>query len=134
MKYFYLLITFFALIFTACREKPATRHEHQTETDELQISLNDGLRWEMDDHTRTMFKAMAGRIEAGGDVNVVGNGLKADLDSLIQGCTMTGEAHDQLHVYLSHLIPAIQEVSESGSDESLKNVEELLNEYPKYFE
>ena len=47
---------------------------------------------------------------------------------------MTGEAHDQLHVYLLHLIPAIQEVSENGSGKSLKDVEELLNEYPKYFE
>ena len=134
MKYVYVLITGFTVIFTACRENPATHHEHQAEADELQISLNDGLRWEMDDHTRTMFKAMAGRIEAGGDVGAVGNGLKSDLDKLIQGCTMTGEAHDQLHVYLSHLIPAIQEVSENGSDESLKNVEELLKEYSKYFE
>ncbi len=134
MKYVYILITFSALIFAACRENPATHHEHQVEADELQISLNDGLRWEMDDHTRTMFKAMAERIEAGGDVSTVGNGLKSELDRLIQGCTMTGEAHDQLHVYLSNLIPAIHEVSENGSDESLKNVEGLLKEYPKYFE
>ena len=134
MKYVYIFITLFALIFTACRENPAAHHEHQIDTEELQIYLNNGLRWEMDDHTRTMFKAMADRVKAGGDINDVGNGLRSDLDSLIQGCTMTGEAHDQLHVYLSHLIPAIQEVSEIGSDESLKNVEELLNEYPKYFE
>jgi len=134
MKYVYVLITGFTLIFTACRENSAAHHEHQIETDELQIPLNNGLRWEMDDHTRSMFKAMADRVEAGGEVKAVGSGLQSDLDSLIQGCTMTGEAHDQLHVFLTHLIPAIQEVSESGSDESLKNVEELLNEYPKYFE
>ena len=81
MKYVYILITLFALIFTACRKNPAAHHEHQIDTEELQIHLNNGLRWMMDDHTRTMFKAMAERVKAGGDINDVGNGLKADLDS-----------------------------------------------------
>ena len=134
MKYIYILITVATLIFTACRKNPAAHHEHQIETEELQVSLNDGLRWKMDDHTRSMFKAMVDRVDAGGDINAVGSGLQSDLDRLIQGCTMTGEAHDQLHVFLTHLIPAIQEVSENESDESLEKVELLLSEYPKYFE
>lgn len=81
-----------------------------------------------------MFKAMTERVEVGGDINAVGKGLKSDLDKLIQGCTMTGEAHNQLHAFLIPFIPSVQKISTNGSVESLKEVEELLQEYPKYFE
>ncbi len=136
MKYI-LPITAIILIFAGCREHHDSHHAHpdnHIETDELQLTLNDGQRWKMDDHTRAMFKAMTERIEAGGDINVVGKGLKSDLDKLIQGCTMTGEAHNQLHAFLIPFIPAVQEFSANASVESLQEVEELLQEYPKYFE
>lgn len=137
MKYFYLPIMAVALIFTGCGENRDT-HQGQSgnhlETDELQISLNDGQKWKLDDHTRAALKAMTDRIEAGGDPNVVGDGLQSDLEKLIQGCTMTGEDHNKLHTYLEHLIPAVQEASANSSADSVKKVEDLLQEYPQYFE
>lgn len=137
MKYIHLPITVITLIFTACGKHHGPHHGHHDdhiETDGLQLTLNNGQRWKMDDHTRTMFNTMTQRIEAGGGVDVVGKGLKSDLDKLIQGCTMTGEAHNQLHIFLVPFIPAVQGVSTNGSVESLKEVEEMLQEYPKYFE
>lgn len=135
MKHLYLPIVAVALIFTGCGESGDTHQGHShLATEELQISLNDGQKWQLDDHTRSSLKAMTDRIEAGGDPKIVGEGLQSDLDKLIQGCTMTGEPHNKLHTYLEHLIPAVQEVSVDRSAESVKNVETLLHEYPQYFE
>ena len=137
MKYLYIIIAVLMLTFTAYSESSDAHQEHaddHADAGKLQVALHDGQRWKMDDHTRSMFKAMTERIEAGGDIETVGKGLKAELDKLIQGCTMTGEAHNQLHAFLTAFIPAVQEVATKGSADSLKKVSELLREYPKYFE
>jgi hypothetical protein len=47
---------------------------------------------------------------------------------------MTGQSHDELHRWLIMYIPAINKLSESGSNESLARVRLLLGTYPKYFE
>ena len=130
-----LLITCVVLALSACGSEHDHGHsETHDDSTQLQISLNDGSKWQMDEHTRSMFKAMASRVKTGGDTRSLGGGLQTDLDKLIQGCTMTGEAHNQLHVFLTAYIPAVHEVSESGTDEALTEVQDLLAEYPAYFE
>lgn len=136
MKYTYLTILALVFTFPAYSQKPDAHDEHSdhhAEAGALQMTLNKGQKWKMDDHTRSMFHAMTKRVEAGGDIKAVGKGLNSDLDQLIQGCTMTGEAHNQLHVFLTSFIPAVQEVAKTGSAESLKTVTDLLHKYPKYF-
>lgn len=144
MKYLYLLIAAIILVTAACKEnsatqqeKPDTREEKSdshAQTDGLKLTLNDGEKWQMDEHTRTMVKTMVDRAEKGGDADAVAKGLKSDLDKLIQGCTMTGAAHDQLHVFLTSFIPAVQKANATPSEESLEAVEALLQKYGKYFE
>lgn len=136
ITYIYTIFTIPFLMLIACsnHDKGHEANAHiKAESDDLHISLDDGQKWVMDDHTRSTFKTMSERINAGGDFDELGKSLKSDLDSLIQGCTMTGEAHNQLHVYLTHLSPAIEKLSSNGSEESLKNVSELLEIYPDYF-
>jgi len=85
-------------MFTACTEYYDTHQaspDNYIETGELQVTLHDGQKWEMDDHTRMIFKAMTERLEAGGDINAVGKGLKSNLDKLIQGWTRTGDCEDE---------------------------------------
>ena len=97
------------------------------------LVLNDGKKWEMDEHTRGSFAKMAdsflnadhASMEATG-LKTVGNDLQSELDVLIQGCTMTGEAHNQLHVYLTGYIPAVKALSEKGDLESAKQVKHYL--------
>jgi len=100
----------------------------------LKIALNDGAKWEMDAHTRDMFKAMTERVEAAGDAKDVGVALSADLEKLIQGCTMTGEAHNQLHAFLIAYMPEVKILAETGSQDSFGKVKHLLEEFPTYFE
>ncbi len=105
------------------------------------MALNDGHKWLMDDHTRASFAAMAdsflgadhgalteeGRKEAGA-------ALDAQLKDLIQGCTMEGPPHDQLHIFLSGYLPAVAALSNSGKVEDAQRVEHYLRSYGQYFE
>lgn len=102
------------------------------------LMLNAGQKWQMDDHTRSMFATMVDRLEDPGAESVgpqeLGKILEADLDALIQGCTMTGDAHGELHKYLVEFIPAIQQLASEGGDDEVQEVKRLLAEYPQYFE
>lgn len=105
------------------------------------LVLNEGRKWQMDDHTRLSFAKMA---ESFRDVDAstldtdelkqAGDGLRNDLDELIKGCTMTGPDHDQLHVYLMAFIPAMTTLQESGQLNDAQEVQHLLAIYEDYFE
>lgn len=85
------------------------------------LSLNNGEKWPMDDHTRAALGKLEARLKAGpasDDVaghHALGRDLDAEVKALIQGCTMKGAAHDQLHVWLMAFIPAVGALQE-GDD------------------
>jgi hypothetical protein len=54
-------------------------------------------------------------------LNAAGVQLKAQLDKLIRGCTMTGESHDQLHVFLAGYIPAIKGLANAENYDTARN-------------
>ena len=121
--------------------EPAENAEHTHATADDGLVLNDGKKWQMDDHTRASFAKMAESfkdvdVEAlGADgLKLAGVGLREDLDGLIQGCTMTGPDHDQLHVYLMAYIPAVTALQESGQVEDARKVQHYLAIYGDYFE
>ncbi|MDT8377155.1 MAG: hypothetical protein RQ867_10535 [Mariprofundaceae bacterium] len=95
-------------------------HGHHDSAAEIDgLSLNHGERWEMDEHTRTMlikmeetFLASDHSSQAG--LNAAGSELKAQMYQLIAGCTMYGEAHGQLHVFLSGYRPAVDRLAQAG--------------------
>ena len=114
-------------------------HTHATADDNL--VLNDGQKWQMDDHTRASFADMAGAFRDVDATALDTEGLKAagadlmtDLKGLISGCTMTGEDHDQLHVYLTAYIPAVTELEKSGELKTAQEVQHYLSIYADYFE
>jgi hypothetical protein len=95
----------------------------------------------MDDHTRAIFVKMAKSFLdsdylslEGDSLKSAGSDLKVHVGELIRGCTMTGEAHDQLHVYLTGYIPAVAALSETGRIEDAKKVKNYLEIYDQYFE
>lgn len=76
------------------------------------LSLNHGQPWEMDEHTRTMSKQMRETFFSGDHGSLegltsMGTELEHQMQDLIKGCTMTGQAHDQLHVFLNTHVPTI---------------------------
>jgi len=105
------------------------------------LELDDGHKWKVDDHTRSVFAEMK-EIFLGADhrslgeegLKKTGADLQAKLHELIRGCTMTGAAHDQLHVYLTGYMPAVATLAETGRMEEAMKVEHYLVTFGEYFE
>ena len=60
-------------------------------------------------------------------------GLKAEFGMIFKKCTMTGEAHEQLHNYLIPLKTKIESLSEPISDENTNDLKMYLEDYFNYF-
>lgn len=107
-----------------------------------QLRLDSGRKWKADDHTRLSFAKMAGYFlnldlasQGEEELKKAGSELQLGINELVTGCTMNGDAHDQLHVFLmSGYVPAVAELSESGSMKEAEKVKHYLNKYSEYFE
>lgn len=121
-----------------------SHEQHSSSTvksDKLDLSLNGDSKWMMDAHTRSAILDMTNRLssvaleqQSKEQLVNLGNSLSQDLDNLIQGCTMQGNAHNALHDFLTNFIPALEKLKKTGSIDSAKYIEHLLSEYQQYFE
>jgi hypothetical protein len=123
----------------------ATTSDHSASNavlgESLSIKLNGDNKWLMDTHTRSVASEMMNRvssldIEQQNQETLIhlGGQLSQDLDTLIRGCTMTGDEHNALHEFLISFMPALEKLKTSGNVDSAKHVEHLLTEYQQYFE
>lgn len=98
------------------------------------LTSNDGAKWQVDDHTRASMKRLGARLEAGpvdetpAGYRALANDLIAELQTLVQGCTMKGPAHDQLHVLLSAVIPRVSDLKETKEPAAAKKATAELRE------
>jgi len=106
------------------------------------LSLDNGERWEMDDHTRKMSAKMKETFfsadhSSQASLNALGTQLEAQLGELINGCTMNGEAHDQLHIFLTDYVQTVQNLAKAGDYDTARNsaikIKVELEAYKKYF-
>ena len=105
------------------------------------LTLNGEAKWQMDEHTREVFGTMVGRLEGvdlaaatEDDLKASGAVLREDLEALIAGCTMAGDAHNALHQYLTLYMPAVDGLAKTGGAGEAEKVRELLDLYPQFFE
>ncbi len=128
----------------AGHESHAPEPNIESQGSELQLTLNDGEKWQVDEHTRASAARLAET--AGGaepissveDARALGEALDTELDLLVQKCTMTGPAHDQLHVFLVALFPKVAALEEKTEVADLQRTREeigsLLEAYGAHFE
>ncbi len=117
---------------------------HGSHGTELQLTLNNGDKWPVDEHTRTSAKKIAGLVNSSEtihsveDARTLAGALDEELDVLVRGCTMTGPAHDQLHMFLVALFPKVEELKEKTDTSDLQSTREeigsLLEAYENHFE
>ncbi|MBL1321873.1 MAG: hypothetical protein COA63_012550 [Methylophaga sp.] len=151
MKSFFSLIAILAMSFflISCSDNSDEIHQQHATPDTVDVDyskiadmmLNNGKKWQMDEHTRSILAAMKVNITSldlssstTEELQALGNKLTLQLDSLIQGCTMVDAEHDQLHIFLTGYIPALNELTETGCIESAEKVNYYLNNYSNYFE
>ena len=136
----FLIISLMMIFFTGCSEQQENRAEKAAE----KFILNDGQKWQMDEHTRSAIKTIDSLLTA--DIafesidayKLFAEKLDTELVALIRGCTMEGPAHDQLHIFLGYFYPKIQDLKkEENSEKSqvlVSQMRDLLKEYHIYFE
>ena len=138
------------LFFAGCdhHSEEHAHSAHQTAKEEpaaaLALSLDNGKKWPTDEHTRQTAARMVARIGSTADIHSRQDALDlaADLDkeleTLIAGCTMSGKAHDQLHVFLVALFPKVAALKEQTALEELAQtrgeIGSLFSAYEKHFE
>lgn len=150
MKSLFTLLTITAISFfvIACSESSAEEaHEHEQHSSQTpatkitNMTLNNGQKWQLDDSTRAILAQMKSTVKLANitsaqaeALKVLGQDLTLQLDNLIQGCTMQGAEHDQLHIFLTAYIPELKALTSTGSSEAAKNVDYYLNNYSHYFQ
>ncbi|MCP4770846.1 MAG: hypothetical protein GY879_05510 [Planctomycetes bacterium] len=118
---------------------------HSSQADSLAelhgLTLNQGARWQLDEHLRTTFVKMEASFSSSNladlsqpELKEIGGELQQGIQELIQGCTMVGEAHDQLHGFLTGYIPAVASLSASGLKSDADRVGHYFEAYHQYFE
>ena len=123
----------------------AEGHQHGHHGEEVAASglrLNGEERWEMDEHTRIMLTKMeqtffqADHSTLAG-LTGAGTQLDAQLEELINGCTMQGEAHNQLHLFLTDYMPNVKALAGAkdygGARDSAIRLKGQLESYKRYF-
>ena len=118
-------------------------HDEHHSSQASPVSLNQGKKWVANAETKEGINKMAALLDAfpnppqPDDFLTLKVNLETEFNQVIQQCTMTGEAHEQLHNYLMPMAEMIsqlnpKDVNHSGSvKEKLK---QHLDEFGNYFE
>ncbi len=133
-----LLLSF--LSFGLLAATHAHNHEHSNQA--IELKLNNGNRWEMDAHTRKISSKMEETFFATDHTNLtnlkaLGEQLEDQIGELIKGCTMSGEAHDQLHIFLADYVPTVQKLAKAKKFDTARStaikLKGNLETYKKHF-
>ena len=129
----------------ACQQKEnqkSTVEKTEVEQEDVMqipdVSLNDGQLWEANTETtqgiKNMQQLMADfSIDSGNSEELIVH-LKDEFALIFKKCTMTGEAHEQLHNYLIPLKFKIESLSEGFTVEKTVDVKTYLDDYFNYFQ
>lgn len=122
----------------------AIEADHSGPDTGMSLKLNDGKKWQVDAHTRSSAADMTdllrntapvGSVE---DARALAVALDEKLKGLIQGCTMTGPAHDELHVFLVALFPRVEKLKNGSDPAELHTVQQeivaLFDGYEQHFQ
>lgn len=123
----------------------STESEHH-HTEGASIELNNGLKWKVEVEMMKHIKNMESDIKLFSKANnknlkdytILGAGLQKNIDLLTSNCTMTGQAHDELHKWLLPYIDMVDKLNKSKNNSdtqaTFKEIENSFGVFNKYFE
>lgn len=144
MKQLLLLSGLFILLVAACKNNNSitTETSHHAEHAAL-VALNNGQRWNANLETTAGIQKMSSLFKelpeqpTREDYKSLKSRLDHEFDMILQNCTMTGEAHDQLHNYLMPLKEMMGDLDSNSAEEAKMasdNIQHHLMEYDNYFQ
>jgi hypothetical protein len=149
MKKLFIILVGGALgIILACKASPDKNEQASTSTEQHQskytaedghtigmnVQLNNGAKWEANLETTRGIDVMRGILiefpvnPTVEDYRGLNKKLAVEFQNILQRCTMTGEAHEQLHNYLMPLKGMIDKLG----TETLENCNALLPDLKEY--
>jgi hypothetical protein len=108
-----------------------------------QVTLNNGQKWLANAETTEGLKKMSVLLQTLTNESKVENynslktQLEKEFNSILQKCTMTGEAHNQLHNYLLPLKEMMEKFGSNSLEECKEasvDLKQHLQEYYNYFQ
>jgi hypothetical protein len=141
MKHYVTAIMLAAGLLFACNGDQAhdTSHDHNHPG----ITLNNGEKWSANPETTQGIKNMTNLIAAlpadptSEEYHALHASLEQEFEMIFEKCTMTGEAHNQLHNYLlplKDMVGALDTDSKEECRETTVLIKEHLEEYGNYFQ
>jgi len=122
---------------TACKEHHhATEHSH--EHNQADLRLNNGAKWKADKIARETFaklkkEAASAKLTDKASTTAFVKAQQKNIDALLKGCTMQGEAHNQLHILIGKTIPAVDALKNTQG-EAAKKAQQQLQESVALFD
>lgn len=139
--------TIFLAVFAISCGQPSESEQTTAEgmEDHVKIQLDDGALWRANPETNLGISNMADMMAAMADMeredvdsyNVLSESLLEQFNMIFDKCTMTGEAHEQLHKYMLPMKEMFESMAANDLDTCKDAYERLsghLAEYPDYFE
>lgn len=153
MKKITILIPVISLFLFSCgntsKEKPkeqtetVTHKEHQHDEESEIIELNNGEKWKVDANMLTHIRTMENDVISFAkveqkDYKVLSEKLQASIDLLTSNCTMTGQAHDELHKWLLPYMDLVEELSEAEdkieAEKQFQEIQTSITTFNHYFQ
>ena len=104
----------------------------------MEISLENDERWIANIETTQGVAKMLNLVQGfSGDYSLLHSNLEQEFQTLFLKCSMTGEAHNQLHNYLIPMVALFEDIAKDDAEVSTLAVEKLklhLEGYSLFFE
>ena len=139
-----LTISFLTVFCALAKEDPVQQSSQTAHDVDIKLELDDGKRWPVHEHMNETIVNMAKLLQnsppitSTNDVQALASALQKEMGILVSSCTMSGAAHDQLHIFLTTLFPEVEKLEEL---QDVKELEEtrialkvLFQVYGEYFE
>ncbi len=150
-KKFLILLVLPLFIFACANEHKEEKHETNTEEvfvehkddHNSEIALNNGSLWKIDDNMMIFLEKMNTEVEAFAgksynDYQVLAMSLQENIEGLTSNCTMTGQAHDELHKWLLPYIDTVNDFAKADNAKEaaiqLKEVKTAFEKFNQYFQ
>ena len=121
----------------------AEHNEHHHDDESEAIELNNGEKWTVDANMLTHIRTMENDVISFAkveqkDYKVLSEKLQASIDLLTSNCTMTGQAHDELHKWLLPYMDLVEELSEAEdkieAEKQFQEIQTSITTFNHYFQ
>lgn len=121
----------------------AQHNDHHHDDESEAIELNNGEKWQVNANMITHIRNMENDVISFAkveqkDYKVLSEKLQASIDLLTSNCTMTGQAHDELHKWLLPYMDLVEELSEAEdkieAEKQFQEIQTSITTFNHYFQ